>query len=164
MSLDRRTFIFSSGLAAFGALAPRLSSSDSSSSPVTPAGPFLWQTSDLVFSFDVVAGKLRQGRLVPVGTAMPKSANSFGVETALHCSGENSPDQGMKSGTGQPGIRLMFVSKHEESTPTGKRLVFMHTDPVLRLNVESVYESFDGVPAMRRYTSCLLYTSPSPRD
>jgi len=152
MSFDRRTFILSTGVVALGALAPRLYGSDPSSSPVSPPGPFLWQTTDLVFSFDVVAGKLRQGRLFPVGTTMAKSANSFGVETALHCSGENSPDQGMKSGTGQPGIRLLFVSKHEESTTTGKRLVFMHTDPVLRLNVESVYESFDGVPAIRRFT------------
>jgi alpha-galactosidase len=144
MSLDRRTFILSTSVAAFAALAPRLSGSDSSSSAVSPAGPFLWQTSDLVFSFDVIAGKLRQGRLVPVGTAMQKTSNSFGVEIALQCSGENSPDQGMKSGMGQPGARLMFVSKHEESTPTGKRLVFMHADPVLRLNVEFVYELMES--------------------
>jgi hypothetical protein len=110
MSFDRRTFILSTGVAALGALAPRLSGSDSSSSPGSATGPFLWQTTDLVFSFDVVAGKLRQGRLFPVGTTMAKSANSFGVETALHCSGENSPDQGMKSGTGQPGFRLLPVA------------------------------------------------------
>ena len=28
----------------------------------------------------------------------------------------------------------------------------MHTDPVLKLSVESVYEAFDGVPVVRRYS------------
>jgi alpha-galactosidase len=31
-------------------------------------------------------------------------------------------------------------------------LVSMHTDPVLKLSVESVYEAFDGVPVVRRYS------------
>ena len=83
---------------------------------------------------------------------MPAAGNSPGVEVALQCSGENSPDPGMKSGMGQPGARLIFAGKREESTPTGKRLVCMHSDPALRLSVESVYESFHGVPVVRRYT------------
>ena len=69
VSIDRRMLLVSTGVAAFGSFAPSLFSPDSASG--TPA-PFQWQTSDLVFSFDVTAGKLRQGRLRPVGTAMPE--------------------------------------------------------------------------------------------
>ncbi len=58
----------------------------------------------------------------------------------------------MKSAMGQPGARLLFAGRREESTATGKRLVCMHTDPILHLNVESFYESFDGVPVVRRYS------------
>ena len=97
------------------------------------------------------AGRLRQKRLVPTG-APTLTDDSSGVEVALQCSGENSPDQGMKSAMGQPGARLLFAGKREQSSATGKRLVCMHTDPVLRLNVESVYESFNGVPVVRRYS------------
>jgi len=147
--MNRRTFVVSSGLAAFGAFAPRLSTLDS---PSTSAVPFLWQTSDLVFSFDIREGKLRQGPLLPVGTAGPESVHSFGVEVALQCSGENSPDQGMKSGVGQPGARLVLAGHREESQPRGNRLVCMHTDPLLKIDVESVYESFDGTPVVRRYS------------
>ena len=64
--------------------------------------PFQWRTEDLVFSFAVRDGMLRQKRLVPSGGVDPELGNSFGVEVALQCSGENSPDQGMKSGVGQP--------------------------------------------------------------
>jgi alpha-galactosidase len=111
--------------------------------------PFQWSTDGLIFSFDVKAGRLRQKRLVPPGTP---AENFSGLEVALQCSGENSPDQGMKSGMGQPGARLLFAGRRDESTATGKRLVCMHTDPALHLNVESFYESFDGVPVVRRYT------------
>ena len=58
----------------------------------------------------------------------------------------------MKSGMGQPGSRLLFAGRREEATRAGKRLVCMHTDPVLKLSVESVYEAFDGVPVVRRYS------------
>ncbi len=51
---------------------------------------------------------------------------------------------------GQPGVRLLFAGKREESTREGKRLVCTHTDPILRLRVESVYEAFDGLPVVRR--------------
>jgi alpha-galactosidase len=111
---------------------------------------FQWKTSDLVFTFDVTAGRLRQKRLVPVNVGALD--NSSGVEVALQCSGENSPDQGMKSGTGQPGVRLLFAGKREGSTPGGKRLVCTHTDSNLKLRVESFYEAFDGLPVVRRYT------------
>lgn len=147
MPIDRRKFLVSSGVAAFAALVPSFSSLASASDI---AEPFVWTAGDLAFTFDVTAGKLRQKRFVPVG--MSTLSSSSGVEVALQCSGENSPDQGMKSATGQPGVRLLFAGKREESTPGGKRLVFTHTDPVLQLRVESVYEAFDGVPVVRRYS------------
>ena len=114
------------------------------------ASPFQWTPDDLVFSFDVINGKLRQKRLIPANEHL--SGNSSGVEVALQCSGDNSPDQGMKSAMGQPGSRLLFAGKHEESTSRGKRLVCSHTDSLLGLSVQSVYESFEGVPVVRRYT------------
>jgi alpha-galactosidase len=112
--------------------------------------PFEWKTDDLTLSFEVIAGKLRQKQLVPADIIA--AGKSSGVEVALQCSGENSPDQGMKSGMGQPGMRLLFAGKREESARGAKRLVCMHTDANLRLRVESVYESFDGLPILRRFS------------
>ena len=113
---------------------------------------FNGKPTDLVFTFEVTAGKLRQKRLVPADDSPAIDDDSSGVEVALQCSGENSPDQGMKSGIGQPGARLLFAGKREESTRGGKRLVCSHTDANLGLRVESVYEAFDGVPVVRRYS------------
>jgi alpha-galactosidase len=147
--MDRRTFLASSGVVAFGALLPRISRSLPASNVPEP---FTWKTNDLIFSFDIIAGRLRQKRLVPLGVSGTAADNSSGVEVALQCSGENSPDQGMKSGVGQPGARLLFAQRREESTRQGKRLICIHTDPALRLTVESVYEAFNGVPVVRRYS------------
>jgi alpha-galactosidase len=145
--MDRRTFLASSGAAAFGTLVPGISrffpAPDTSE-------PFAWEVNGLVFPFDVTVGKLRQKRLVVAGALPAGADNSSGVEIALQCSGENSPDQGMKSGMGQPGSRLLFAGRREEATHGSKRLVCMHTDPVLKLSVQSVYEAFDGVPVVRR--------------
>jgi len=154
--MDRRTFLLSSGIAAVGALTPHIREFVSAS---TMLEPFQWKTDSLIFSFEVQSGKLRQRRLVPTGA--PTSDTSSGVEVALQCSGENSPDQGMKSGVGQPGARLIFGGHRDESTGRGKRLVCMHTDPLLKLSVESVYESFEGVPVVRRY-SRIINTGDSP--
>ena len=85
--MDRRTFLASSGVLAFGALLPRISRSLPASSV---SGPFAWKTNDLIFSFDIIAGRLRQKRLVPVGVSGTAADNSSGVEVALQCSGENS--------------------------------------------------------------------------
>jgi len=147
--MDRRTFLSTSAAAAFGTLMPHIARSSLASSH---AEPFAWDTNDLIFSFDVTAGKLRQKRVVPTGMLAARAENSSGVEVALQCSGENSPDQGMKSSTGQPGSRLLFAGKREEATREGKRLVCMHTDPILKLSVESVYEAFNGIPVVRRYS------------
>ncbi len=139
----------SSGVAAVSALAPRVSGLAFASNS---SEPFQWKTTDLMFAFDVTAGRLRQKRLVPADAMTLEDGKSSGVEVALQCSGENSPDQGMKSGTGQPGARLLFAGKREESTSAGKRLVCLHTDANLNLRVESVYESFDGVSVVRRHS------------
>jgi alpha-galactosidase len=149
MSIDRRRFLTSSGVAAFAALVPSISAL---ASVPEPSEPFQWESNDLIFSFDITAGRLRQKRLVPADAMALGEDKSSGVEVALQCSGENSPDQGMKSGMGQPGVQLLFAGKREESTRGGKRLVYLHTDANLNLRVESVYESFDGVPVVRRYS------------
>jgi alpha-galactosidase len=147
MTLGRREFLLSGGVAAFGAFVPYVSEQ---AFAVQNPEPFQWKTGDLVFSFEVIAGRLRQKNLVAADTRL--SDNSSGVEIALQCSGENSPDQGMKSGMGQPGVRLQFAGKNEESTPRGERLVCAHTDQKLGLRVESVYEAFDGFPVVRRFS------------
>jgi alpha-galactosidase len=147
MPVDRRQFLESGGMVALGAISsgvPRLAR------PATSVAPFQWKTDELILSFDITAGKLRQKRIVPVG--MPVYDTSSGVEVAIQCSGENSPDQGMKSGIGQPGARLVFEGKREESTPRGNRLVCVHADSYLRLRLESIYESFNGLPLLRRYS------------
>ncbi len=87
----------SSGVVALGALVPRISSVASASDS---SEPFEWITTNLILPFEVTAGKLRQKRIVPAGIVAAGAGNSSGVEVALQCSGENSPDQGMKSGVG----------------------------------------------------------------
>ena len=71
--MDRRTFLTSSGTVAFGALLPRISRFLPASN--TPE-PFAWKTNDFIFSFDVMAGKLRQKRLVPAGIVAATADNS----------------------------------------------------------------------------------------
>lgn len=146
MPINRRKFLQSSGAVALSALAagPYCFASD----PVT--GPFQWSAGNLLFNFELVDGRLRQRRLGLSSSQFTDDRS--GVEVALQCSGENSPDPGMKSGMGQPGARLLFAGKREESTPRGKRLVCAHTDQKLGLRVESFYEGFEGLPVIRRYT------------
>ena len=108
MAKNRRAFLRSTSIAAAAALVPKIpgfrSAADSAST-------FEWQAGGLQFHFEVASGKLRQHGLLPVGTTLKQADFSAGVEVALQCSGENSPDQGMKSGMGQPGMRLEFVAK-----------------------------------------------------
>src|SRR5438477_6310571 len=154
--MHRRTFLESGSLAALSLLVPQIPNIASASDA---SQEFEWKTDRLVFAFEVMAGRLRQKSLVP--DAGPIIGNSSGVEVALQCSGENSPDQGMKSGMGQPGARLLFAGRHEESTDSGKRLVCSHTDPKSGLRVESIYEAFAGVPVVKRYTR-VTNTGTSP--
>ena len=147
--IDRRKFIEAGTAVALGSVLPRWSYAGASND----AAHFDWSTQDLSFSFSIVDGRLRQRRLVPIGTPATDAANSsFGVEVALQCTGEDSPDQGLKSGVGLPGARLAFVSKSEESTPSGRRLRCLHSDSVLSLDVESIYDAFDHAPMIRRFT------------
>lgn len=148
-SIDRRTFLASGGATLLSAIAQQNSSIHV---PTTVPAAFQWKTQRLLFSYEVAGGKLRQKRLVPAAVPLPRGNDSLGVEVALQCSGENSPDQGMKSGVGQPGARLLFAGHREESTLDGQRMVCQHTDPLLNLNVESVYEAFGDIPVIRRYS------------
>src|SRR6266496_3923744 len=147
--MDRRRFLKSSGSVTLGTFLPSVSSLASLSNPLES---LQWGTDTLVFNFNVTGGKLRQGRISPVDFPRSIVSNSSGVEVALQCSGENSPDQGMKSGMGQPGVRLLFSGRREEPTSGGKRLVCTHADANLGLRVESVYEAFDGLPVVQRYS------------
>jgi alpha-galactosidase len=139
----------SGGALTLGAFAPRVPSI-----AAELAGPesFVWKPGGLLFSFEIASGRLRQKRIVPDDAVSLGADTSSGVEVALQCSGENSPDQGMKSGTGQPGTRLLFEGRREEQGPLGKRLVCSHSDSLLNLKVESVYEAFEGVHVVRRHT------------
>src|SRR5438874_6208723 len=84
MPLHRRKFLESSGIVALGTLLPSVSRLTSASGP---AEPFQWKSDSLLFTFDVMAGRLRQKRLIPADASL--SDNSSGVEVALQCSGEN---------------------------------------------------------------------------
>lgn len=74
-----------------------------------------------------------------------------GAEVGLLCSGEDSPDSGMKQSGGSPGLRLKFLAKDERQNTSGKTLVLKHTDAALNLAVESHYEAFDGLSVVRRH-------------
>ena len=124
---------------------------------------FRWSTKHLQFAFDIYSGRLRQGCLLPLGfdaSSLPSEGFS-GVEVAIQCSGEDSPDQGMKEGVGQPGARLAFAGRSDEITSSGTRMILKHADQPLNLTVESIYESFDAVPVVRRRTR-VMNTGNSP--
>ena len=150
--MNRRTFLCSTGMTAMGVLSPATAAV--TNADAAGQEPFEWTTPDLTFSFDFSAGKLRQKSLLPASypKTAPRPPASSGVETAIQCSGEDSPDPGMKQGVGQPGARLAFVAKKEETAGKGRRLTLTHSDPVTKLRVESFYEAFDGVPVVRRWT------------
>lgn len=150
--IDRRWFLHMSSAATLGSVLTKWSSALAPNTTSEP-GSFEWSTKDLTFSFDLIDGRLRQKRLIPLGSpvaGLPE--RSAGVEVAFQCSGEDSPDQGLKSGVGEPGARLAFVERREVATKSGHRLSCVHTDSILGLEVESVYESFDGAPMVRRFT------------
>jgi alpha-galactosidase len=152
--LNRRRFLCSTGITALGALLPDLAAAAGLPDETPDQELFEWSTPELTFGFEVSGRKLRQKLLMPGGAfhkTTPPMASS-GVETAIQCSGENSPDAGMKLGVGQPGARLLFKGKREETTGRGRRLILSHTDPVLGINVDSLYDSFNDVPVVRRWT------------
>lgn len=144
--MNRRTFLISSGAAGIGALlAPDVFGQLADTSA---AEMFSWYTGQVQFDFSVMRGRLRQHMLLPAGVQAPQDSSRWsGVEVGLLCTGEDSPDSGMKQSGGSPGLRLQFVAKNEQ----GKTLVLQHTDTVLHLNVQSYYEAFDGLPVVRRH-------------
>jgi alpha-galactosidase len=152
--MKRRTFLCSTGVTALGALLPDFASAIQLPDASAEKEAFAWSTPELTFGFEVSGQKLRQKLLMPSrvlpGRTSPMTAS--GVETAIQCSGENSPDAGMKLGVGQPGTRLVFKGKREEATGKGRRLILSHTDPVLGIDVDSFYDSFNAVPVVRRWT------------
>ena len=84
---------------------------------------------------------------------MPAPTDTSGVETAILCTGENADDHhGMKFTGGMPGGRMIFSGTQESETTTERRMVLTQFDPDLALKVESVYESFQNVPVLRRFT------------
>jgi len=108
--MERRIFLCSTGITALGALLPRISFAAGVPDASAVKEAFEWATPELTFAFEVSEQRLRQRVLLP--SRMPRekmpSVVSSGVETAIQCSGENSPDQGLKLGAGQPGLRLLF--------------------------------------------------------
>lgn len=165
--MKRRDFL---GWAALAAAAAR---NDWAHAAPEPTQPFTWSASGLKFSFDFYERSLRQRFILPAdaladveshlapfaghaAALADTSASRFDslcLEVALHCSGEDSADHhGMKFTAGMPGLRLVFQKRTETTTPNGKRLALSHIDPVLKLQVESFYDAYDGLPVVRRYT------------
>lgn len=122
-------------------------------------GQFDWDTGRLQLHFEVLNGHLRQFRLIPLNFA--GSFDSGGVETAVQCDGENSPDSGMKEGVGQPGLRLLFTGMQQSETTEGKRIVLHHNDATTGLQVQSVYQCVQGCSVIRRSTQ-LTNTGKEP--
>lgn len=151
MVMDRRTFLISTGVTGIFTLMPSSGLGELTAGDAAEA--FSWDAGRMRFSFSVDEEHLRQHILLPAETAPLDSAvvRRSGVEVALLCSGEDSPDSGMKQAGGTPGVRLKFVGKREEKTSTGRRLILQHRDAELRLEVESYYEAFDGCDVVRRH-------------
>src|SRR5579872_7440003 len=122
IAMNRRIFLCSAGMTAVRALPPSLGTVRNAEAQGREA--FEWATPDLSFAFDFSAGRLRQKSMLPAAFRRAKfqPPASSGVETAIQCSGENSPDAGMKQAMGQPGSRLVFVDKKEEVGGKGRRL------------------------------------------
>ena len=148
--MNRRTFLISSGAAGIGALfATRVSGE---AAAATSAERFSWNSGQLQFEFSVHEGHLRQHMFLPAGLQAPKESTlSSGVEVGLLCTGEDSPDSGMKQSGGSPGPWLQYVAKNELRTDGGKTLVLRYADANLHLDVQSHYEAFDGLPVVRRH-------------
>jgi alpha-galactosidase len=195
--IDRRTFLQGTGLLTVSALTSSLHANASEltgaiqaakqeSSALSPPvyEPFEWAAPGMVFSFEFLDKRLRSRTLLPSGvqppTDLPLPTDISGIETSLHCTGENPDDHhGLKLTGGSPGARLIYKGRREVSTPIGKRLIIYHFDPALGLNVESIYEAFENISVVRRSTrvtnngrqsagieylsSAMLYNLASPR-
>lgn len=130
--------------------------------PATSFDRFEWQAAGLAFSWEFLDQRLRSRSMLPSGIALPEGmpapTTSSGVEAALLCTGENADDHhGLKFTGGMPGGRLIYSGRKETATAKGKRLVITQFDPVLRIKVESVYETFGDHPVVRRFTRVTNY-------
>jgi len=97
--MDRRKFLHASGVI-LGSFLPGISSI-AEAADLAQYSPFDWSTEFLKFSFTLSAGRLRQGRCVPMGIALgPGASDSNGVEVALQCTGESWPDCTRRSKNG----------------------------------------------------------------
>jgi alpha-galactosidase len=191
-NIDRRTFLLGTGVLAVApvvteldALAEGLAEIKQLPAPSQLVTPFEWNAAGIIFSFEFLDNRLRIKSILPEGVAamegLPAPTSSSGVETALHCTGENADDHhGTKFTGGMPGGRLLYSGKEESVTPTGKRTILTQIDQVLGLKVESVYESFHDIPVLRRSTrvtnlgqrdvgieylsSAMLHNLSMPRD
>ena len=170
--MDRRTFLRSSAALAVASAAGELKTvaqqdAPHAEHPMAPpvvnqavAGdlkPFTWEAAGLLFGFEFAGNRLRFRNVLPQGVAaidgVPAPAEMSGLETSLHCTGEDVPDHhGAKFSGAYPGCRMVFAGKHEETTPRGKQLVLRHRDEVTGLEIESVYVSTGDIAVVRRFT------------
>ena len=151
MFLDRRKFLISTGATGVSALFPSIARAQDTA--ISPGETFSWMGGRLHFRFSVINGMLRQNILLPAETLAPNPSvlTRTGVEVALLCSGEDSPDSGMKQSGGMPGQRLKFSGRREEATGAGRTLIVEHTDADLHLIIRSYYEAFNGLDVVRRH-------------
>ncbi len=149
--IDRRAFLQTTGMLAAGAFAGKLKGhaqeqeSGLGALPAPNYEPFEWSSPGQVFSFEFLDKRLRFRTLLPEGVSgppdIPAPSDASGVETSIHCTGENPDDHhGLKLTGGSPGARLVFLGKRETATTAGRRLILYHSDPVTGLRVESIYE------------------------
>lgn len=180
--MDRRTFLAGSGsLAAvpmIGKFDPVLGSFNGDAgtdqqnaigelpAPATSFAPFEWNAAGVVFTWEFLDHRIRVKSVLPAGVPdlenLPAPTNVAGVETALHCTGEDTVDHhGMKLTGGMPGGRLVFSGREEKQSSVGRRLVLTQIDPELKLKVESIYQSFGDTPVIRRTTRIVNYGDQS---
>jgi alpha-galactosidase len=137
-------------------------SAEESPQPAASFTAFEWSAAGLAFSWEFLDHRLRLRSVLPVGVSapadIPAPTTASGLETSILCTGEDADDHhGLKLTGGMPGGRLIYSGRQETMTARGRRLVLTQFDPVLRLKVESIYESFGDVPAMRRFTRLTNY-------
>ena len=168
--LDRRLFLQGTGLLAASALAGEVqtfavepvtdgngSAHDVRELPPLSYDPFEWNAPELVFSFEFFDKKLRLRTVLPNGVNppadLPSSSANSGLETSIHCTGEDPNDHhGLKLTGGSPGVRLLYKGRAEVPTSSGMRLTIYQSDPVLSLDIESIYETFADLPVVHRST------------
>lgn len=150
--MNRRSFIVHGGSAAVASVLPRAAGLAQTPAPGKERGePFTWSSGEISFFFQVAGGHLRQGLLLPANATQPV-IQSIGVEVAVQYDNENSPDQGMKLGMGQPGLRLGYADKRTEIHELGERLILRQIDEGSQLQVESLYQAVKGCAVVRRWT------------